>query len=188
MNKFFYISFFVFLLGTGTSFSQNELKVTDVLVAKDSIKKTTINPLAPSKAAFYSAILPGLGQAYNKKYWKIPIVYGAIGTGIYSYIWNNKKYHQYRDAYKRRLLGYTDDNFQYLDKDRLISAQKFHQKNRDLSMLVTAGLYILNIVDANIDGHLMQFNVNENLSVKPELQENEFDNRHNLGFKLSYNF
>jgi hypothetical protein len=57
----------------------------------DSIKKSTINSLAPSKAAFYSAIVPGLGQAYNKKYWKIPIVYGAIGTSVYAYIWNNKK-------------------------------------------------------------------------------------------------
>ena len=188
MNKFFYISFFVFLLGTGTSFSQNELKVTDVLVAKDSIKKTTINPLAPSKAAFYSAILPGLGQAYNKKYWKIPIVYGAIGTGIYSYIWNNKKYHQYRDAYKRRLLGYTDDNFQYLDKDRLISAQKFHQKNRDLSALITGFIYILNIVDANIDAHLMQFNVNDNLSIKPDMNQNQIDYQFNYGMTLTYRF
>lgn len=188
MIKSIYIAIAVFLLGTTSLLAQNELKVTDVVVAKDSSKTTKINPLAPSKAAFYSAILPGLGQAYNKKYWKIPIVYGAMGTSIYSYVWNNKKYHEYRDAYKRRLLGYTDDNFQYLDDSRLISAQKFHQKNRDLSMLVTAGIYILNIVDANIDAHLMQFNVNENLTIKPEFEINEFDRKHNLAVSVNFNF
>ena len=60
-------------------------------------KKNTsraLDPLRPAKAAFYSAVLPGLGQAYNKKYWKIPIVYGAIGTGLYFYLDNNKLYKQ----------------------------------------------------------------------------------------------
>jgi len=55
-------------------------------------KQENINPLAPSKAAFYSAILPGLGQIYNKRYWKAPIVWGAIGTGIYVYSYNNTEY------------------------------------------------------------------------------------------------
>lgn len=168
------------------SLAQNDLKIDNIKV-KDTLKKTTINPLAPSKAAFYSAILPGLGQAYNKKYWKIPIVYGAIGTGVYSYMWNNKKYHQYRDAYKNRLAGKPDD-FEYLDDSRLIQGQRFYQKNRDLSAIVTVGLYILNIVDANVDAHLMQFNVNDNLSVKPDLQQDDLNNRQNLAFTLSYNF
>jgi hypothetical protein len=59
-------------------------------VSKDTVKSQEINPLAPAKAAFYSAVLPGLGQAYNKKYWKIPIVYGAMGTSLYYYTWNNE--------------------------------------------------------------------------------------------------
>ena len=66
-------------------YSQDKLKGTENLIIQDTLKKP-INPLAPAKAAFYSAILPGLGQAYNKKYWKIPIVYAAIGTGVYAYI------------------------------------------------------------------------------------------------------
>mgnify|MGYP001417547654 FL=1 len=67
--------------------------------------------LRPSKATFYSAVLPGLGQAYNKKYWKIPIVYGALGAGIYFYKKNDTDYNRYRSAYKRRLAGFTDDEF-----------------------------------------------------------------------------
>ena len=102
-------------------------------------------------------------------------------------MWNNKKYHQYRDAYKNRLAGKPDD-FSYLDNDRLIQGQRFYQKNRDLSAIVTVGLYILNIVDANVDAHLMQFNVNDNLSVKPDLQQDDLYNRQNLAVTFSYNF
>lgn len=159
-----------------------------MLIVKDSVKIEEINPLAPAKAAFYSAILPGLGQAYNKKYWKIPIVYGAIGTSLYFYFDNNKKYHQYRDAYKSRLAGFDNDEFQYLDDNRLISAQRFYQRNRDLSLLLAAAFYILNIVDANVDAHLMQFNVNDNLSVVPDLQQNDLNYKPNLGLTVNLKF
>lgn len=156
-------------------------------MAADTIKKDAINPLAPAKAAFYSAILPGLGQAYNKKYWKIPLVYGAIGTSLYFYNDNNKKYHQYRDAYKKRLAGQPDE-FAYLDNNRLVSAQRFYQRNRDLSLLVTAAFYILNIVDANVDAHLMQFNVNDNLSLAPDVYQNEINYKPNVGLTFNYRF
>ena len=162
----------------------------EIIKAKDTIAKT-INPLAPAKAAFYSAILPGLGQAYNKKYWKIPIVYTGLGISIYSYNFNQKEYHKFRDEYKRRLDGTFDPNhpiYGNLDSERLISAQKFHQRNRDLSMLITVGIYILNIVDANVDAHLIQFNVNDNLSIKPDLYQNQLNSRQNVGLTLNYNF
>jgi hypothetical protein len=163
----------------------------EIIKYKDTVVTKAINPLAPSKAAFYSAILPGLGQAYNKKYWKIPIVYAGLGISIYSYNFNQREYHKFRDEYKRRLDGTSDPNhpiYGNLDNDRLISAQKFHQRNRDLSMLLTVGIYILNIVDANVDAHLIQFNVNDNLSVKPDLYQNQLNNRQNLGLSLNYNF
>ena len=149
---------------------------------------TKIDPLAPSRAAFYSAILPGLGQVYNKKYWKVPLVYGAMGTSLYFYFDNNKKYNQYRDAYKRRLAGFNDDEFQYLDNDRLISAQRFYQRNRDLSLLITAAFYILNIVDANVDAHLMQFNVSDDLSVVPDVYPNDINQKPNVGLTLNFKF
>lgn len=179
-----YITLLIFFCLSNNLFSQ---ELTNVIVAKDTIKKT-IDPLAPSKAAFYSAILPGLGQAYNKKYWKIPIVYGAMATSMYFYAWNNTKYHDYRDAYKRRLAGYNDDEYQYLDDSRLIQGQRFYQRNRDLSLLVTIGFYILNIVDANVDAHLIQFNVNDNLSLAPEIYQTDFTTKPNLGLTLNFKF
>lgn len=188
MQRFFYILLFVSLFNCSFLFAQEENELE--LIALDTVPKT-INPLAPAKAAFLSALVPGLGQAYNKKYWKIPIVWGSIGAGIYFYSFNNKKYHEYRDEYKRRLDGTSDPNhpiYGGLDNSRLISAQRYHQRNRDLSALITAGLYILNIVDANVDAHLMQFNVNDNLSVAPEIQQNEIDYKFNTGLKLTYNF
>ena len=147
-----------------------------------------INPLSPAKAAFYSAIFPGLGQAYNKKYWKMPLVYAAIGTSTYFYIWNNRNYKEYRDVYKRRLAGYTGDKFVFLDDTRLLTGQRFYQKNRDLSALITAAFYMLNIVDANVDAHLKQFNVNDNLSFEPKVFSDDIYNRQNIGFTLNYRF
>nr|WP_294777610.1 DUF5683 domain-containing protein [uncultured Flavobacterium sp.] len=185
MNKLFYIVALCFLLGNQNLYSQ---QIVEGLVVKDSTKLKEINPLTPSKAAFYSAILPGLGQAYNKRYWKIPIVYGAIGTSMYFYLDNNKKYHSYRDAYKRRLAGFNDDQYDYLDDSRLVQAQRFYQRNRDLSLLVTLGFYILNIVDANVDAHLIQFNVNDKLSLAPDVYQNDFTARPNLGLTLNFKF
>jgi hypothetical protein len=133
VNKLFFIVLFLFVIGNFNAFSQKKKEV--VTQPKDTMKSADIDPLTPAKAAFYSAILPGLGQAYNKKYWKIPIVYGAIGVSMYYNIDSSQKYHQYRDAYKRRLEGYTDDAFRYYNDDQLISAQKFYQRNRDFSAL-----------------------------------------------------
>ena len=184
MNKIVFIGLFFIAIGNTTVFCQTKKKV--VLTAKDSLKSNDIDPLTPAKAAFYSAILPGLGQAYNKKYWKVPLVYGAIGTSLYYYSDSNTKYNQYRDAYKRRLEGFTDDDYTYLDNSRLISAQKFYQKNRDLSALLTGLFYVLNILEANVDAHLMHFNVNDNLTVKPDLYRNEFTTKQDLGICVTW--
>lgn len=186
MNKFVFIGLFLFVIGNISVFSQ--AKKGNLLVAKDSLKPIDIDPLTPAKAAFYSAILPGLGQAYNKKYWKIPLVYGAIGTSMYYYLDSNKNYNQYRDAYKRRLEGYTDDNFSYLDNSRLIAGQKFYKRNKDFSALFVVGFYVLNIIDANVDAALIQFNVNDNLSLKPNMNYNDVTLKSNVGLTLNYNF
>ncbi|RTY69012.1 hypothetical protein EKM05_10420 [Flavobacterium sp. GSP27] len=186
MHKIIFISLLLFTLGNHTVFSQTGTEA--VLVAKDTLKSNDIDPLTPAKAAFFSAILPGLGQAYNKKYWKIPLVYGAIGTSLYFYIDSNKKYHQYRDAYKSRLEGYTTDDLAFLDNNRLIAGQKFYQRNRDLSALITIAFYALNILDANVDAALLQFNVDENLSVRPVLYPDNVTFKTNVGLTFNYQF
>lgn len=186
MRKLHYIFVLTCLFLSFEGRAQEEM----TLQTKDTVK-AIINPNAPAKAAFYSALLPGLGQAYNKKYWKIPIVYAGLGISVYAYTFNQREYHKFRDEYKRRLAGTNDPEhpiYGGLDDDRLIRAQKFHQKNRDLSALITGAIYILNIVDANIDGHLMQFNVNDNLSIKPEMNQNEIDYKFNYGMTLTFNF
>lgn len=127
------------------------------------------NPLAPAKAAFYSGVLPGLGQAYNKKYWKIPIVYGGIAAGVYFYQRNTEDYNRFRDAYKRRLAGYQDDEFQGVSDARLRDAQKTAGRNRDVSLAMAIGVYLLNILDANVDAHLLRYNLNEDLSLRPSV-------------------
>lgn len=151
------------------------------------------DPLAPARAAFYSAILPGLGQAYNKKYWKIPIAYAGLGVGVYFYIANDQQYDRYRSIYKRRLEGHRDDEFivngvERVSNDGLIRAQRFYARNKEVSILVIAGIYALNIIDANVDAHLAQFNVSEDLSLKPSVNYDEFTGKTGYGLSLNLNF
>lgn len=184
MKRLLYILLFLLFQFQGNAQKEIALRAADTT-------RNIINTNAPAKAAFFSAVFPGLGQAYNKKYWKIPIVYLGLGIGIYSYTWNQEKYHNFRDEYKRRLDGTANPNHPIYggkSDDWVIRGQKFHQRNRDLSALITAGIYILNIVDANVDAHLMQFNVNDNLSVKPDLNQNEIDYKFNYGLTFTYNF
>jgi hypothetical protein len=169
----------------------------------EKVEKVSVNPLAPSKAAFYSAVLPGLGQIYNKSYWKVPIVWGAIGTGVYVYLYNDDLYDRFRTAFKRRRAGFTDDEFYDLNKnddfvptspdlsdEALQSAQERYQRDRDLALLITIALYALNIIDANVDAHLKQYNVNEDLSLKfqPYLEPHPTSNEVNYGLGLAIRF
>ena len=187
-----FIALILCVIGQITAQSKSTKPSEELLVVQDSvvINKKAFNPLSPSKAAFYSAVLPGLGQAYNKKFWKIPIVYAALGTGIYFYITNNNEYNDVRDAYKRRLAGFQDDRFLNTlpNNEQLLEAQKTLRRNKELSLLITFGIYALNIIDANVDAHLMQFNVNDDLSFKPHYQIEEFDNKGRFGLTLNYQF
>ena len=201
LSKFRYVIIIVFsLLSCYITIGQNKKALLKDVVIDTISKKNNINPLAPAKAAFYSAILPGLGQAYNKKYWKIPIVYGALGTGIYFYVRNNNQYNRYRDAFKSRLAGFTNDEFYFdaqgnrlntptITTDGLQRAQRLFRRNQELSLLITLGLYILNIIDANVDAHLMQYNIDEQLSLKTYYQpKNSNTGSSNIGLTLNLNF
>ncbi|MGB0896213.1 MAG: DUF5683 domain-containing protein [Flavobacteriaceae bacterium] len=192
-NKCFIVICFSLFTWISCAQQSGELKIEPI--DSTATAPVKIDPLSPARAAFFSAVLPGLGQIHNKHYWKVPIVYAGMGAGIYFYSRNNKQYKRYRNAYKRRLAGFTDDEFtnqatgeQTLSNDALIDAQKFYSKNKDLSLLVTGIFYILNIVDANVSAHLAQFNVNENLSLRPDFYQNEIDYKPNLGLTLNYQF
>lgn len=181
---------FLFITFSQKGLAQQEnVKVEVVEVDTIDTKPYTIDPLAPSKAAFYSAVLPGLGQVYNKKYWKVPLVYGGIGLSLYYYSFNNTKYHEFRDAYKDRLAGREVTGiYANADNDRLLRGQRFHQRNRDLSMLCAIGAYVLNIIDANVDAHLKQFNVNDNLSFSPGIIQNDINYNYAPALSMSYRF
>lgn len=176
-----------------------DLEGKGITIDDVSYEKKRINPLAPSKAAFYSAILPGLGQIYNKRYWKAPLVWGAIGTGIFVYSFNNTDYNRARDAFKRRQAGFIDDEFYDINGDgsgpdisleALQDAQESTQRDRDLSLLITIALYAFNIIDANVDAHLKQYNVDENLSLdfQPYIDLNPLTNTPNYGMALVVKF
>ena len=191
LNKPFYIYFLLIYFTIANSFSQE----SEVLKIKDTIvSNTTIyNPLAPSKAAFYSAILPGLGQAYNKKYWKIPFVYAALGSGVYFYSTNNNNYNRARTAFKLRKNGKPDEfdglnGNPFLSEDALISAQKGYKKDKDLSLLVTVGLYVLQIIEASTNAHLLQHNVDNSLTINPKLIKNTTTNRAIVGAQINFKF
>ena len=183
--QYHFILLFLFF-GLTSVFAQQKPQI----IAVDTLKSETIDPLRPAKAAFYSAIFPGLGQIYNKKYWKLPLVYGAIGTSAYFYFDSQKNYNIYRDEYKNRLAGNTSDSeyLSRLSESQLITAQKQFQRNRDLSALFVVGFYILNIIDANIDAALSQFNVSEKLAFKPAINRNVLTSENDFGVALNYSF
>jgi len=166
----------------------------DLKITRDTtLAAQTIDPLSPATAAFYSAVLPGLGQAYNKKYWKIPIVYAALGVGVYFVVDNQNEYERYQTAYKLRISG-REDEFNGVDgnpnvsEEGLIRAQEVLKKNRDLALFVTIGIYVLNIIEANVDAHLDDKAFNRNLSLRPALYINPIDNQAFAGVNLKFDF
>ncbi|MDT8416477.1 MAG: DUF5683 domain-containing protein [Lutibacter sp.] len=191
LKKKLYSYLLIAVLTVFTGYAQTEAEIK----IQDNIKPSSDNfkPLSPAKAAFYSAVLPGLGQAFNKKYWKIPIVYGALGSGVYFYHTNNDNFNRVRSAYKLR-INEKPDEFDglngniFLSKDALISAQKSYKKDRDLSLLITVGLYILQIVEASVNAHLLQHNVDSNLSVTPQIIRNDINNKSIVGASVNFNF
>lgn len=142
----------------------------------------TIKKHNPAKATVYSAVLPGLGQLYNNKWWKVPIVYGGfvgLGITIYNY---NKNYLDYKHAYYD--INDSDPNTKYYEEvwpkddfseiddaerrnnlsDRMVVYIEETRRSRDLFYIISAGFYLLNILDANIDAHFIDFDISEDLT------------------------
>jgi hypothetical protein len=182
--------------------TQTKKNKEEKLGAFDRGEAAEINPLAPAKAAFFSAVLPGLGQAYNKKYWKIPMVYAALGSSLYGYLNSQSAYTEFRNAFKSRRAGFMTDKYYDLNNSGLVpgspdisdsslqKAQELAQDNRDLALVVTIGIYALNIIDANVDAHLKQFNVSQDLSFRwsPTLEKSGIDQQWYTGVQLSLRY
>ena len=112
--------------------------------------------------------MPGLGQIYNKKYWKIPIIYAGLLTSAYYINDNNVQYKLYKDAYLKRLDNNPEnDDFvgEYSSGDLLI-LKDFYRRNREISILCFVGTYIINVLDASVDAHLFDYDISEDISLQ----------------------
>lgn len=123
---------------------------------------------SPKKAAILSSVLPGLGQIYNKRYWKVPIIYAGLLTSTYYINDNNIQYKRYKNAYLKRLDNNpNNDDFvgEYSSGDLLI-LKDFYRRNREISILCFLGTYIINILDASVDSHLFDYDISEDISLQ----------------------
>jgi hypothetical protein len=186
--------------------------VVDSLQKKPIILQTPITPLpeatipkskplafkpSPTKAALSALIFPGGGQLYNRKWWKVPIVFAGFGTLGYIIVDNNKKYKLYRDAYIERYKGDKSEaslyeQFPFIDQLRI--RREFWRRNRDFSIILTSLFYGITILDATVDAHLYNFNVTDDLdgSIKPTLgMTSDFSGQKNSltpGLSLTFSF
>jgi len=168
-------------------------------------KKEEFKP-DPRKTLIFSAIFPGLGQIYNRKYWKLPILYGGFIGFSYAISWNNRYYQDYFQAYKdimdedpetnswHNFLRYGQDP-ESVDttwlKDVLRRGKNYYRRYRDLSIIGTVALYGLSIMDAYVDAQLFEFDITPDLSMRVEpavIQKNSYYAANAFGIHCSFNF
>jgi len=192
-----FISFFLTFFAIN-SFAQRDtvmvagndtIFVNDIFANKDTID--TESDSNPKRAVLYSAILPGLGQVYNKKYWKVPIVYGAMGTALFLADHNNKNYQTFLNAY----IAETDDDTltvsAFPDRlDDIIFFKKKYKRDRDLALIVTGVLYVFNLVDASVDSHFTDYDVGDDLSfhIEPAILRLRNQPQNAVGLSLALRF
>jgi len=192
------------------------LKAQQIKISNDSLKVAIPVPKvvrSPKKASIYAALFPGLGQIYNRKYWKLPIVYGGYAGLIYVFGWNNNQYKDYFQGY-RIILQYSSaanmkpeerkfldnliknpsvslDNsstFTYISA-QLKSGKDYYRRNRDLTIIGIAALHVLSIIDASVDANLFDFDISDDLSMRIEPMPINLGNQNLvMGFNLSINF
>lgn len=174
------------------------MSIHQVALSQDSayLKRTdTLKHHNPRRAARYSLMLPGLGQAYNKQYWKIPIVYGILAIPASTFIYNNDFYNKTKFAYEAKFkaangdatdIPKIDPALTNLSMASLQSYRNIFRKDRDYSILWFVLAWGLNVADASVSGHLKEFDVSSNLamSVKPTIQPST----QQTGFTLQLHF
>lgn len=128
---------------------------------------------SPAAATIFSTIIPGMGQVYNKKYWKVPVVYGGLSTMIFLVDWNNRGYKRFKTAIKQ----FPNDEFGGArSAEELQIYENAYRRNRDIAFVGLIGVYVLNIIDANVDANLYDWNINDDLSlrIEPSIINNNF--------------
>jgi hypothetical protein len=150
----------LFYLGAGLAYWAG---LMDGLMSYESSKT-----FLPQRATIFSLMLPGLGQAYNQQYWKIPIVYMGFAFGYYMINYNTMQYERFREAYNKLTDNdpNTVDEFNgRLTPDNLKYYRDSYRRDRDYAVLLSIVFYVLNAVDANVFAHLKNFDVSDNLAM-----------------------
>lgn len=186
-----FILFFLFCILTSAGLNAQTKDSSDfvadsILKAKATKKKLYSEP---RKAAILSAILPGLGQVYNRKYWKVPIIYAGLGGFGYMFYFNNSQYNDYR---KQVRAAYDNDPATLYDTryspDQLQTLKLYYRKYRDIAIIGLGVIYLVNIIDANVDAHLKTFDVSDNLSMNIEPWYKVVNNGHAFGSATGITF
>ena len=176
------------------------LMAQDTLILRTNAPVETVKVRSSHspKTATWLALIPGAGQAYNHKYWKMPIVYAGFGATIYFAVTNGNDYHLYRDAYDFKMGTQTDVSQQAMDEaakytaDNLITLRDYYRRNMELSWIITAAWYIIQIIDANVDAHFFYYEIGDDLTLHFEPQFNTLNSfnykENNIGLSLILNF
>lgn len=191
------IPYLILLLLPFFGFSQDEK--TDSIQTSEIVRVDGVDLLEtvdylsvknPMRASLYSAILPGAGQIYNGKWWKAPIVWGILGTGVGFIINYNNQYKEFRGYYLKKLYGYELDTptLNNLTVEQLANIQDDRKRTRDYAIALTALGYLLNILDATVDAHLYGIKKDPDLSMKPIIiqNQNSYEYAMGLGFNLKF--
>jgi len=147
------------------------------------LKHKAVHPYPnPAKAMLYSAIIPGLGQIYNKRYWKLPIIYVGLGVCTYFIISNHQQYMTFYNALNTRNNGGIDPYYNIYSSSDLVTIQQYYNRYFWLSIIGAGFIYILNVVDANVDAQLHNFDVSDNLSlnISPQLYSNPLNGKYSV--------
>jgi hypothetical protein len=171
MLKPFFVSCLLWCLSTSTLFAQTSPASDSTTIrweGKWSTPKERFQPI-PKKAILYSAILPGLGQVYNRQYWKVPIIYAGMAAALIAYDFNNSRYQQYKKAYIARIDNNpsTTDEFVGLYTDaNLKTLQDSYKRFADMTILFTAVGFAIQSLDALTAAHLKNFDVSKDISFR----------------------
>jgi len=157
-------------------------------ISADSSTLPKKRVVIPGRATLFSTFLPGLGQVYNGKYWKVPIIYSVFLGVFFNASENNFKYKLYKEQYRRAIdpLLEIDPNYVGYTEATLLQRKDYYKRNRDFMIILGGLAYLLNILDANVDAHLMDYDINQDLSLKMQPEVNNYFAGQNNSYKSTF--